>query len=112
MTEVVKAARPSKPRRMSAGELARKMRTVGGKVITTAPPGRRGLGGGWPDRSPRGLGGDTDRRGPIPAGPEAGGHDEPRRARGLGAGRERAGMRADRPGSREGPGTCGLRAGD
>src|SRR4051794_21071063 len=69
MTEVVKAARPSKPRRMSAGALARKMRTVGGKLITTAAPGHRGVGGAWPDRSPREHGGGRGRRGPVPVGP-------------------------------------------
>src|SRR6478609_5374910 len=96
---------------MSAGELARKMRTVGGKLITGAPPGHRGVGGGWPDRSRRGCGGGLGRRGRVPVGPRAGRPDEPRWAPETWDGHRRAGRRADRPGQEDGPGTCGERAG-
>src|SRR5271157_2343090 len=112
MTEVVKAAKPSKPRRMSAGELARKIRTVGGKLITTAPPVRRGVGGGWPDRSPWGRGGNSGHSGPVPVGLEAGRLDDQRWAPEVGDGDGPAGRRAYRPGSRKGLGTCGQRVSD
>src|SRR3974377_1812098 len=102
MTEVVKAAQPSKPRRMSAGELARKMRTVGGKLITTVAPGRRGVGEAWPDRSPGGHGADSERLGPVPVGLGTGSFDDPRWVPVVGDGHGPAERRADWLWSRQG----------